>query len=367
MNDSQITDLYTDYLLCSFTQASSTMMSEMLQKSLSHDQITRFLSKREFTAKDYWLAVKPIVREIETDNGILIIDDTIEEKPFTDENDIVCYHFDHTKGYSIKGINILNFLYYSQKTFDDFSLPVAFQIVTKTEKYIDPKTNKQKRKSDTTKNEMLRNQLKILIQHNQIKVRYILFDIWFSSKENMEFIKVDLKKDFICAIKDNRTVALTYEDKQQGKFIKISDMNIKAGETYKVYLKGLEIPVILAKQIFTNKDHSTGELYLVSSDIELTYQQLIELYQKRWKVELYHKSLKQNAALEKSPTKTQRTQSNHIFCSMLAFIKLEKLRLTEKLNHFAFKTKIYLYALKASFSELLAIKEKHAIQLTIQF
>jgi len=367
MNQSQIIDLYTDYLLCSFTTASSTMMSQMLQNSLSHDQITRFLSKRDFSAKDYWLAIKPIVREIETNDGILIVDDTIEEKPYTDENDIVCYHFDHTKGFSIKGINLVNFLYYTQNERDDFSLPVAFQIVSKTEKYIDPKTNKQKRKSDTTKNEMLRNQLKTLIQQNQIKVKYILFDIWYSSKENMEFIKLDLKKDFVCAIKDNRTVAISLEDKLQGKFISISNMNIKAGETHKVYLKGLEFPVLLAKQVFTNKDHSTGELYLVSSDIELTYQQVVELYQKRWKVEPYHKSLKQNAALEKSPTKTQRTQSNHIFCSILAFVKLEKLRITEKLNHFAFKSKIYLYALKSCFYELTMIKEKHAIQLSIMF
>lgn len=258
-------------------------------------------------------------------------------------------------------------MYYVENAKDNFSLPVAFDIVSKTEKYIDPKTKKQKRKSKITKNEMLRNQLKILIQQNQIKCKYILFDIWFSSKENMGFIKVDIHKDFVCAIKNNRTVALSYQDKQQSKFIKISDMNITVGETYKVFLKGLEVPVILTKQVFTNKDHSTGELYLVSSDIELNYLQLTTIYQKRWNVELYHKSLKQNAALEKSPTKTQRTQMNHIFCSILAFIKLEKLRLTEKLNHFAFKSKIYLYALKACFSELTAIKEKHAIQLSIQF
>jgi len=367
MNNSQLSDLYTDYLLCSFSTVSATMMSKMLQNSLSHDQITRFLSKRDFTPIDYWRSIKPIVREIENNDGVLIVDDTIEEKPYTDENEIVCYHFDHTKGFSIKGINIVNFLYYTQNNANDFSLPVAFEIVSKTEKYIDKKTNKAKRKSKITKNEMLRNQLKILILQNHIKCKYILFDIWYSSKENMEFIKVDLKKDFSCAIKNNRTVALSYDDKLKGKFIKISDMNIKAGETHTVYLKGLEIPVILVKQVFTNKDHSTGELYLVSSDIELNYQQLTELYQKRWKIEPYHKSLKQNAALEKSPTKTQRTQSNHIFCSILAFVKLEKLRLTEKLNHFAFKSKIYLYALKSCFSELSAIKEKHDIQLSIQF
>jgi len=367
MNHSQIVDLYTDYLLCSFTTASSTVMSKMLQNSLSHDQITRFLSKRDFTPKEYWLAIKPIIREIENDNAFIIVDDTIEEKPFTDENDIVCYHYDHTKGYSIKGINIVNFMYYAETVKDEFSLPVAFEIVSKTEKFVDPKTNKQKRKSDTTKNQMLRDRLKIIIQHNQLKLKYVLFDIWFSSKENMEFIKNELKKHFVCAIKDNRTVALSYDDKLKGKFVKISDMNIKAGETHKVYLKGLEFPVLLAKQVFTNKDHSTGQLYLVSSDIELNYPELTKIYQKRWKIEPYHKSLKQNAALEKSPTKTQRTQSNHIFCSVLAYVKLEKLRIATNLNHFALKSNLYLNALKNCFNTITAIKEKHAIQLSFDF
>jgi len=365
MSQSQIIDLYTDYLLCSFTTASSTVMSRMLQNSLSHDQITRFLSKRDFTAKEYWLGIKPIVREIENDNGFIIVDDTIEEKPYTDENNIVCYHYDHTKGYSIKGINIVNFMYYADNVKDDFCLPVAFEIVSKTETFVDPKTNKQKRKSDTTKNELLRNRLKVLIQQNQVKCKYVLFDIWFSSKENMEFIKIDLQKDFVCAIKDNRLVALSYDDKLKGKFVKISDMNITAGETHKVYLKGLEFPVILTKQVFTNKDHSTGELYLVTSDIEQNYQQLTKTYQKRWIIEPYHKSLKQNAALEKSPTKTQRTQSNHIFCSVLAYVKLEKLRISTNMNHFALKSQLYLTALKSCFVAITAIKEKHAIQLSL--
>ncbi|MBN2260462.1 MAG: transposase, partial [Clostridiales bacterium] len=361
MNYSQVADLYTDYLICSFSLASATNMSRMLDNNVSHDKITRLLSDKELTSKDYWLNIKPIIRQMESDDGVIIVDDTIEEKPFTDENDIVCYHYDHTKGISIKGINIVNFLYHSQSSCpDDFSLPLAFQIISKTEKFFDEKTQKQKRKSTITKNEILRNQLKVLIKYNHIKAKYILFDIWYSSKENMEHIKVGLKKDFVCAIKDNRTVALSFEDKLQGKFNKISDLGIKAGQTYMVYLKGLEFPVILAKQVFTNKDGSTGELYLVSSDIQLNYSQLITIYKRRWKVEPFHKSLKQNAALDKSPTKTQRTQSNHVFYSMMAFIKLEQLKVKQNLNHFALKSQIYVNALKACFIQLTAIKEKHA-------
>jgi hypothetical protein len=29
---------------------------------------------------------------------VLILDDSIAEKPYTDENDIICWHYDHTQG-----------------------------------------------------------------------------------------------------------------------------------------------------------------------------------------------------------------------------------------------------------------------------
>ena len=57
---------------------------------MSHDQITRFLSEKVKTSRDLWQVVKPLVRQIESAEGVLIVDDSIEEKPYSDENDIIC-------------------------------------------------------------------------------------------------------------------------------------------------------------------------------------------------------------------------------------------------------------------------------------
>ncbi len=59
--------------------------------------------------------------------------------------------------------------------------------------------------------------------------------------------------------------------------------------------------------------------YLVTSDSTLTANQLITIYQKRWKVEEYHRSLKQNASLAKSPTRTPTTQTNHFVTALWTF------------------------------------------------
>jgi len=44
-------DLYTDYLISSNGKATATGLSDMLGNEISHDKITRFLSKGEFDSK----------------------------------------------------------------------------------------------------------------------------------------------------------------------------------------------------------------------------------------------------------------------------------------------------------------------------
>jgi hypothetical protein len=91
---------------------------------------------------------------------------------------------------------------------------------------------------------------------------------------------------------------------------------------------------------------SAGELLLVSSDRELSFDEITAISQKRWKVEEFYKSVKSNAAFAKSPASTVRTQSNHCFAEIYAFVKLEKERIRTTLNHFAIKGKIYIEVLK---------------------
>jgi hypothetical protein len=101
-------ELYSDYLISSFAQATATGLSLLLNNEFSHDQITRFLSGSDYTSRDLWALVKPTVRAVETDEGLLIFDDAVEEKPHSDENEIIAWHFDHCVNRAVKGVNILN-------------------------------------------------------------------------------------------------------------------------------------------------------------------------------------------------------------------------------------------------------------------
>jgi len=94
-------------------------------------------------------------------------------------------------------------------------------------------------------------------------------------------------------------------------------------------------------QVFINKNGSEGILYLACSNLDLKASDISTIYQKRWKVEEFHKSLKSNLALAKSPTRLVNSQSNHIFACFYAFVKLERISINSKLNHFALKAKLY--------------------------
>jgi len=361
MKNPKILDLYSDYLIASFDKTTATGLSRMLDEALSHDQISRFLGQGLFTQKDYWKCIKPLVRKVEDEQGVIKIDDTLEEKPHSTENDIVCWHWDHSKkpkAGHVKGINILNFLYQSPLgTEQSISIPVAFELVKKTEPYFDKRIGKVKKRSPTSKNTMVRERLRILHHYNKVKFRYVLWDSWFSSNDNFEFVHYELKKHFVGAIKDNRTVALSREDKAAGKFKKVRELDLQEAQAICVWIKGLDLTVLLTKQVFKNKDGSTSELYIVTNDLELDGTGICTTYQDRWGVELMHKSLKQNVGLEKSPTKYEVTQANHVFAAMIAWTKLELLSLKEQTNHFALKSRLYIKALRAAFDELQRLKQ----------
>jgi transposase len=200
---------------------------------------------------------------------------------------------------------------------------------------------------------MMQEMIKRHIQ-NQVKFTYILADSWYSSAENMRFI-AKRKKVFIFELKENRQVADSEKKRNQGEFERVDKMELPEGKPVEVWIKDLEFPVAVFKQVFRNKDGTSGQRFLVSNELTLTDEQFKTLYKKRWSVEEYHKSLKQNASIGSSPAHTERTQGNHIFAAIFAYVKLETLKQATNLNHFAMKTKIYMASMmtaKATFQEL---------------
>ena len=180
----RLLDIYSDYLIAQNQYATAVGLSDLLEGRISHDKITRFLNSNEFSSKELWEYIKPEIRKIEQDaGGVLIVDDTIEEKTYTDENEIICWHYSRAKGRCVKGVNLLSCLV----RYGDITLPIAYEPIYKDVLFCDVASKKEKRRSSISKNQMFRSMITQAMT-NQIKFDYILSDNWFGAKKNMEFI-----------------------------------------------------------------------------------------------------------------------------------------------------------------------------------
>ena len=262
-------DIYTDYLISSTGQASATGLSRLYEGAISHDQVTRMLAKEYLDSTDLWSKAKPLVRRAQQarkqeEFAVLIVDDTIIEKPHTDESALITTYWDHSQQRYVKGVNLLTLLY----QLGDLALPISAQLIEKTQPQLDQQTQKTKFKSEYTKNEYLQQMLRVAQQ--QVDYRYLLADSWYASKENIHCV-LGLKHHFIFALESSRTVALSEQDRKQGKFQRVDTLAFTDKTPLRVFLRSVQPALLVVRQVFTNKDGSQGCLYLITSDTSLNY------------------------------------------------------------------------------------------------
>lgn len=358
MKSEELRDLYTDYLIVQNQHATSTGCSDLVDNLISHDSFTRLLSKTNYDSKYLWQQSKDFVRAHENDCGVLSIDNSILHKTYSAINEVVNWHYDHGVSRVVKGMNLLSIMV----NYGAVSIPVAYDAMIKDQICIkQDKHGKDRfgRKSRYSLNEMARALVKQVL-HNKVEFRYLTADTWFCSKENLNYFHQH-KLSFVLGLASNRLVAIDRQSRHSGNYVSVKDLELNDGAYRKVYLKGVSFCVVVTRKVFKNGDASIGELYLVTNDLTLTSDHMYEIYQKRWKIEEYHRSIKQNVSICKSPTKVKKTQLNHICLSLLAYSELEQLKVSTTNHHYALKRRMLIAANQASYRELQKIKNERMI------
>jgi hypothetical protein len=166
---------YTDYLLSPTDPTTSTGLSRLLDGTLSHDHVTRWLSQTTYGPADIWRQAKPLIRQAEArlpaeEFAVLIVDDSVLEKAHTDANELICTHWDHSQQRYIKGLNFVSLLYQA----GELALPIAVELVRKTVPVYHPKTQKTSYQDPLTKNKYLQQMLRVA--QPQAAYRYLLAD-----------------------------------------------------------------------------------------------------------------------------------------------------------------------------------------------
>lgn len=300
---------YIDFLIATPKAASAVEAARVhpgRPGAPSHDAFTRLLHRLEPDPATLWAEAKAQVSLAE---GVLVLDDTVLDKPFARHIDLVGRHWSGKHHAVVKGIDLVSLVW----TDGDRIIPCDYRI------YHDAKA--------ATKNDHFR--AMVDAAHGRgFRPACVLFDGWYSSLENLKHLR-SLGLAWLTRLKSNR---LVNKDRQGPR--PLSRTEISAGGT-EVWLTGYGL-VKVFKIVAPDGDGAywaTGDLTMT----DLTRQQRAE---QSWAIETYHRGIKQCTEVERCQARGAKAQRNHVGLALRAFLRLEHYSFSTGLSWVAAKTAI---------------------------
>lgn len=296
---------YCQYLLSSQINYTLTNFAEHTE-AFGHDTINRYLAGDKITPHLVWENVKGQV--VQNANGYIVFDDTVIDKNYSHEIELVRRQYSGNVHGVIKGIGVVTCVYVNPAT-DQFRI-IDYRIY-------DPAGDGK------TKLGHLHEMLVNVMYQKLIPFYAVLMDSWYATKDVMLFIEETLKKVYYCPLKDNRQVddsggaqpygrvdALKWseEEKQSGKIVKIKGFP----KDHKVKLFRVVLSTQRTDYVVTN-DFTQGDTQAVQEVCGL-----------RWKIEQFHRETKQLTGLEGCQCRKARIVRNHIACAILVWVRLKQ-------------------------------------------
>lgn len=311
MNPARCNDLdYIHFLIASvdvFTCTEAAKCQPSGETSPSHDAFTRLLQRQPPDTDALWTEVNSIV---EPEKCFLIADDTLLDKPYAKKMDLVYHQWSGKQHRIVNGINVSTLLW----TNGSAMIPVDFRIY-------DIKSDGK------TKNDHFQDMLRRAKERN-FKPDFILFDSWYSSVDNLKIMR-NYGWHWLTRLKKNRLV-----NPDNTKNMQIQDVEIPS-EGRKVHLKAYGF--IKVFKIVT--DDSDIE-YWATDVLEMDEPERKMMGGYSWKIEEYHRGIKQFCGVERCQARNGLSQRAHILFSVRAFLRLEVERLKTGISWFETKRRI---------------------------
>ncbi|QGP77253.1 IS4-like element ISTeha4 family transposase [Tetragenococcus halophilus] len=235
-----------------------------------------------------------------------IVDDSMYSRLNAKKVECAALQYDHAKKKYFKGFRYLQLGWSDGNSF----VPVAFSLLSGKRKLQsdldigDQRTNRGKRKAQALRKgtevtlELLRSAL-----NQGIHADYVLFDTWFSSPKMFQQIR-DLKCHCVAMVKRSQKIYYRY----QGQKMDVKEIfkRNKKRRGRSRYLLSVQVEAVVEGKILPiklvyirNRNKRNDYLVLASTDIDLTEDEIIQLYARRWSVEVYFKMCKQYLKLAK--------------------------------------------------------------------
>ena len=296
---------YCQYLLSSQINYTITNLAEHLEH-ISHDAINYYLKREKLTPRLLWENVKDVI-ELDA-NSYIIFDDSILDKRYSKEIEMVRKQYSGNEHGIIKGIGVVSCVYVNPKV-QRFWV-IDYRIFNPD---VDGKT-----KIDHVK-DMLQN----LVYQKLLPFDTVLMDTWYAVHSLMLYID-SLEKVYYCPLKNNRLVddTLGKEKYKRIDLLQWSEEELECGKIIKI--KGF--PAQKKVKLFRVAVSTNRTDYVATNDLSQSSTNVVQNVCKiRWKIEEFHREIKQLTGIESCQCRKARLQRNHIACAMLVWIRLKNL------------------------------------------
>jgi len=291
---------YTLFLLSEPKHGGCCRLAEILGE-VSHDSVKRFLLTERYEPKDLFKMVTSIIN---LTGGILSVDDTVIEKLYSQTKyaELIDYFCSGKYHKTIIGVNLIT-LYYSD--IQGNSVPLNYRLYDKRE--------------GKTKNDYFQQMLIEVIAWG-VKPRLVTGDSWYSGTENLKFL-INQKLGFLCGIEKNRTVS-----NEPKKYCQVSSLEIPA-QGLITHLREFGF-IKLYRLDFKKEDTRHYILYLPNDEAlkQVTRSEFVTIHDTHWGIESFHRAIKQVCGICRFMVRDSHAIKTHIFCSVQAFVRLEKMR-----------------------------------------
>ena len=294
---------YCQYLLSSPINYTMTNLADHLD-GISHDRVNRYLRGEKLTPRLLWDNVKTLLQP--SDNAYVLFDDTVLDKRYSTSIDLVRRQYSGNEHRVIRGIGLISCVYVNGETGQFWVIDYRLY---------DPEGDGQ------SKLDPVAAMLDGAVYSKQLPFATVLMDSWYATQKVMAQVD-QLQKVYYCPLKTNRRVddsggtqdyqrvdELTWsaQDLQQGKLIKIRGFP----KDKKVKLFRVTVSTHRTDYVATN-DLSQASTDAVQDECAV-----------RWKIEEFHRELKQLTGVEACQGRKARIQRNHIACALLVWSRLK--------------------------------------------
>jgi hypothetical protein len=293
---------YCQYLLTSPTNCTLTNFADHVD-NMSHDAINRFLRRDRMTPRLVWDNVRAHI--VPHEDGCIVFDDSVTDKNFSHKIELVRRQYSGNAHGLIKGIGVVNCVYVNPQS-------GAYWIIDY--RIYDPDGDGK------SKLDHVRDMLTNAVHHKDLPFRRVLMDTWYAAKDLMLFIEA-LGKTYYCPLRSNRLV-----DDSEGKSpyrhvdsLQWNAQTLAHGKTikikgfpkhHKVKLFPVEVSTHRTDWVVTND---------LTQDSSPAAQDACGL---RWKIEQFHREIKQLTGLQRCQCRKARIQPNHIASAVLVWVRL---------------------------------------------